>query len=96
MMAKETEARVLVGVDLVIHWYGKEINALGTMLEELSTDTLKLKMISCKGLKVWPDIVTEMDVTDRFRARFTPVAKDGKVNLKEIAEAKKKFESVIL
>ncbi|MES2983796.1 MAG: NADP-dependent isocitrate dehydrogenase [Pseudomonadota bacterium] len=86
VMAKETEKRELVGVDLFVHWYGKEINALGTMLNELSNDALSLKMISCKGLKVWPDIITEMDVTDRFRARFTPVAKDGKVTLKDIAD----------
>ncbi|MDX2095824.1 MAG: NADP-dependent isocitrate dehydrogenase [Alphaproteobacteria bacterium] len=86
VMAKETETRTLVGVDLFVHWYGKDVNELGTLLDELSTPALKLQMISCKGLKMWPNIVTEMDVTDRFRARFLPVEKGGEVTLKSIAD----------
>lgn len=85
VMAKETEERVLVGLDLFVHWYGKDIAALGTMLEELSTPALTLKMISCKGLKVWPNTSTEMDVTDRFRARFLPLEKGAEVTHKDIA-----------
>ena len=86
VMAKETEERVLVGADFFVHWYGKEIAELGTMLEGLSTDALTLQLISCKGLKVWPNIVTEMDVTDRFRARYTPAKKGGAVTHKDIAK----------
>jgi isocitrate dehydrogenase len=86
VMAKETEERKLVGLDLFVHWYGKEVNALGTLLDSLSTPQLKLQMLSCKGLKVWPNIVTEMDVTDRFRARFMPVEKGGAVTLKNISD----------
>jgi isocitrate dehydrogenase len=86
VMAKETETRTLVGLDLFVHWYGKEVNALGTLLEQLSTPTLSLQMLSCKGLKVWPNIVTEMDVTDRFRARFMPKEKGGAVTLKDVAD----------
>jgi isocitrate dehydrogenase len=86
VMAKETEERKLVGMDLFIHWYGKEVNELGTLLQDLSTPELTLQMISCKGLKVWPNIVTEMDVTDRFRARFLPVEKGTTVTLKQIAD----------
>lgn len=72
VMAPETEKRELVGADIFVHWRGKDINDLGTVMAELSTDALSLKMISCKGLKVWPDIVTEMDVTDRYRVRYLP------------------------
>lgn len=62
------------------------MNELGTLLDTLSTPELKLQMISCKGLKVWPNIVTEMDVTDRFRARFLPAEKGADVTLKQIAD----------
>ena len=86
VMAPETEKRELVGVDLFVHWYGKNVNELGELLNGLSTDALALKMLSCKGLKVWPDIVTEMDVTDRFRARFQPKEKAGAVTLKNISD----------
>lgn len=86
VMAKETEARKLVGLDLFVHWYGKDINALGTLLQSLSTPKLELKMLSCKGLKVWPNIVTEMDVTDRFRARFTPTEAGTELALTDVSD----------
>jgi len=86
VMAKETEVRKLVGMDLFVHWYGKDVGELGSLLDTLSTPELKLQMLSCKGLKVWPNIVTEMDVTDRFRARYLPESKDTAVTLKHISD----------
>ncbi len=84
VMAPQTEKRELIGADLFVAWLGKDINDLGAMLQKLSTDALQLNMISCKGLKVWPNMVTEMDVTDRYRARFLPA--EGKaVTLKDVA-----------
>lgn len=85
VMAKETEERVLVGMDFFVHWYHKDISALAELMQQISTPTLEIKMISCKGLKVWPDIVTEMDVTDRFRCRFMPKEKGGAVTHADIA-----------
>lgn len=86
VMADETEKRVLVGADFFVHWRGEDINTLGTLLEELSTDALELKLLSCKGLKVWPNIVTEMDVTDRYRARYMPRTEGGAVTHTDIAK----------
>jgi isocitrate dehydrogenase len=74
VMNVATEKRELVGVDLFITWRGNDINDLGALMSQISTEALKLDMLSCKGLKVWPNIVTEMDVTDRFRARYLPPA----------------------
>ena len=85
VMAPETEKRVMVGMDFFVQWLGKDINELGKMLNELSSDALTLQLISCKGLKVWPNTVTEMDVTDRYRARFSPKEKGGAVTHKDIA-----------
>ena len=86
VLAEEAEERILVGVDFFVHWYHKDIEALATAMQEISTEALEVKMISCKGLKVWPNIVTEMDVTDRFRCRFMPKAKDGAVTHADIAK----------
>jgi len=86
VLADEKEERILVGVDFFIHWFHKDIPSLAELMQSLSTDNLSIKMISCKGLKVWPDIITEMDVTDRFRCRFMPVKKDGPVTHTDIAE----------
>lgn len=86
VMAAETENRELVGADLFIHWRGTDINTLGTALQELSTDALELQSLSCKGLKVWPNVMTEMDVTDRYRARYLPKTKGASVTHADIAK----------
>lgn len=86
VMAAETEERKLVGADLFVHWTGEDINELGTQLSALSTDALGLTLISCKGLKVWPNMVTEMDYTDRFRARYLPKDKNATVTHAEVAK----------
>lgn len=76
IMAKPTEKRTLVGLDLFVAWRDEPIDKLGKILTEISSDDLQLKMISCKGLKVWPNADIRMDVTDRYRCRFSP-SKDG-------------------
>lgn len=86
VMEPEIAKRELVGADLFVHWLGKDINELGTLADAISTDALSLQMISCKGLKVWPNIVTEMDFTDRFRCRFMPKEKGKAIGLSDIAE----------
>lgn len=86
IMADETEKREMVGLDLFVHWRGDNINELGTQMEALSTDKLSLTLLSCKGLKVWPNIVTEMDFTDRFRARFMPKTKGTAINHADVAD----------
>lgn len=85
VMAPETEVRKMVGVDLFVHWTGKDINELGESVNALSTDELELTLLSCKGLKVWPNMVTEMDYTDRFRARFLPKLRDAEVTHAQVA-----------
>lgn len=86
VMAPQTEKRELVGADFFVHWMGDDINELGKTVSSLSNDKLELTLISCKGLKVWPNIVTEMDYTDRFRCRFMPKTKGAAVTHAEIAD----------
>jgi isocitrate dehydrogenase len=84
VLEEANEKRELVGMDLFVHYRGDDIGALATRLEALSTDALSLQLLSCKGLKCWPNVETEMDVTDRYRARFMP--KDGHTpSLKDVA-----------
>jgi isocitrate dehydrogenase len=86
VLAEQKEKRELVGLDFFVQWIGNDINELGTKLQAISSDALSLQMISCKGLKVWPDIITEMDVTDRFRARYMPKSKGAIVTQADIAK----------
>lgn len=86
VMAPPTEKRDLVGLDLFVLWRDRPIEELGKILTDISNDDLMIKMISCKGLKVWPNADTKMDVTDRYRARFRPKDLNHVTTHKEIAE----------
>lgn len=83
VMLPQDEKRELVGVDLFVHWRDKPIAELGEKLLKICPDSMEFKMISCKGLKVWPGELTRMDVTDRYRCRFS--AKSETITHKDIA-----------
>ena len=66
-------AKRLLGVDVFLHWTGerRDPRELGQILESLTGDQLKLKMITNRGLKVYPDGFPETFCTDHWRCRFT-------------------------
>ena len=64
------DERKLVGSDVFIHWT-KEVDELAKIMELAGADTgLKLQNISNKGLKVWPDHVPGMNLTDQYSCRY--------------------------
>jgi len=67
-------AKRLVGQDVFLDWNGtdgqRDPNELGAALERAAGRTLKLKMISNRGLKVYPDGQPETFCTDHWRCRF--------------------------
>lgn len=78
----------LLGVDLFIHWHeaDRDPNILGKQLDDNSTDKLKLKMITNRGVKVYPDGLPETFCTDHWRCRFTATEQaDGLSNQDIIA-----------
>jgi isocitrate dehydrogenase len=60
----------LVGIDVFLHWKGKDPNELGTKLKELMVGKVKLKMITNRGTKVWPEGHAETFCTDHWRCRY--------------------------
>ena len=86
VMAKQTEERKLIGADLFVHWYGQDVQALSEKLLAISDERMSLNLISCKGLKMWPDVQNEMDVTDRYRARFLPESEDTVLTHQDVAD----------
>jgi len=62
----------LVGVDVFVDWTGanRNPNELGDTLKELAGDNMKLKMITNRGVKVYPDGLPETFCTDHWRCRF--------------------------
>ena len=62
----------LVGVDVFIDWDSDNRNPdiLGKRLEELAPSGLKLKMITNRGVKVYPGGFSQTFCTDHWRCRF--------------------------
>ena len=86
--------KTLCGTDLFIDWDDHQRNpdTLGTALEKVTPATWKLKMITNRGVKVYPDGFPETFCTDHWRCRF--VAAEGKaLSNKDIIELLSAVES---
>lgn len=69
---RKKEEKTLVGVDLFIDWEGSDANEIGNNLSKVSGGNLKLKMITNRGVKVFPNGMAETYCTDHWRCRFVP------------------------
>jgi isocitrate dehydrogenase len=58
-----------VGVDLFVEWHGTA-DALAAKLQPVGADGLELKMITNRGVKVWPSGASETLCSDHWRCRF--------------------------
>lgn len=87
------EQKDLVGVDVFLDWGGNNPEALGNALDIMNVYRMKLKMITNRGVKVYPDGLDETYCTDHWRCRFVGV--DAITNLKEPTYAKIDFEQIL-
>lgn len=70
---KPAAKKDLVGVDVFVHWSGRNPNELAEKLSNgMNNNDLMLSMITNRGIKVWPDGFEETFCTDHWRCRFTP------------------------
>src|SRR6059058_2143966 len=60
----------LVGVDVFLDWLKGSPDNLGDALTKITSDGLKLVMISNRGVKVWPGGKSETFCSDHWRCRF--------------------------
>ena len=67
---QKDKLKELVGVDVFLDWTSGTANDLGKLVEGFNTDGLRLKMISNRGVKVYPDGMPETFCTDHWRCRF--------------------------
>jgi isocitrate dehydrogenase len=67
---KAPARKELEGVDLFVHWPGLDANELAARLKSVETPDAHLKMITNRGIKVWPDGFKETFCTDHWRCRF--------------------------
>ncbi|MCC5921562.1 MAG: NADP-dependent isocitrate dehydrogenase [Cyclobacteriaceae bacterium] len=64
------QTKTLVGVDIFLDSRDRNANTLGDRLTEASKEILKLKMITNRGVKVYPDGMDSTFCTDHWRCRF--------------------------
>lgn len=77
----------LVGTDVFIDWQGSNPEEIGNKLDELNSFNLKLKMITNRGVKVYPNGNKETYCTDHWRCRF--IAKSSTID-----NDKMKFDTI--
>jgi isocitrate dehydrogenase len=63
-----------VGVDVFLDWNGGSPSDLAGMLKGLDGHGVALSMITNRGVKVWPEGVSETFCTDHWRARYKPTS----------------------
>jgi len=63
-------AKKLVGMDMFLHWKDRNPNELGDKLKNSMVGNIKLKMITNRGTKVYPNGHAETFCTDHWRCRF--------------------------
>jgi isocitrate dehydrogenase len=82
------ERKELKGVDVFLDWDLQERNGkkLGDALKKSETDNLKLKMITNRGVKVYPDGFPESFCTDHWRCRFVASDEKGSLQNEDILE----------
>lgn len=68
----------MVGVDVFIDWPHADPNEIGRKLEAANGD-LALKMITNRGIKVYPEGFSETFCTDHWRCRFVAQDKESPV-----------------
>ncbi|MFW5653398.1 MAG: NADP-dependent isocitrate dehydrogenase [Planctomycetota bacterium] len=71
--------KAMVGVDVFLHWRGGSPDDLGNALSNVNGDGLALKMITNRGVKVWPEGHPETFCTDHWRCRFNAATDSGTV-----------------
>lgn len=74
----------LLGVDVFVDWPGLDPNQLAQKLLAIENDTLKLSMITNRGIKVWPNGFEETFCTDHWRCRYESTTDERPLSKKEV------------
>lgn len=68
---KKPKVKSLVGVDIFVHQANRNADTLALQLQKATLEAgIQLKMITNRGVKVWPNGLEETFCTDHWRCRF--------------------------
>jgi isocitrate dehydrogenase len=90
---RKEEKKVLLGTDIFLDWKGSNPEELGQALKGLDAFKLKLKMITNRGVKVFPEGMKETYCTDHWRCRF--VSKETQIAGRQPVYSPVDYEQVV-
>src|SRR5262245_31451765 len=70
---RKPAAKVLDGVDVYVNWPSRDSDALAAKLSPIAGPDFRLQMMTSRGVKVWPDGLSETYRGDQFRCRMLSV-----------------------
>ena len=76
--------KTLVGVDIFLEWRTGSPDELAATLNAIHSESVKLEMITNRGVKVWPGGIPETFKTDHWRCRFKAKTPDGTIRHSDI------------
>jgi isocitrate dehydrogenase len=91
LVARRTADKALVGVDVFVHFRDSSPIGLAERLRTLAGPDFLLKMITNRGVKVWPDGQPETFCTDHWRCRFVAGPDASKVTHAAVAALLARF-----
>lgn len=81
---KADQEKTLQGVDIFVHDSKNLTQKIAEKLQSSELDTLRLTMITNRGVKVWPQGFDATFCTDHWRCRFETT--NGSINKKDVIE----------
>lgn len=84
---RKSVEKTLLGVDVFLDWADSDAQKLGEALDAVEKPGMKLKMITNRGVKVYPNGHPETFCTDHWRCRFVSVdalIEQGSPDYKEV------------
>lgn len=93
--SKAPAAKDLVGVDIFLHWNGKNRNPneLGDALKKFQAGPFELAIITNRGVKVYPEGLPETFCTDHWRCRFTSAKMDKPATYQQVIDLVSKISA---
>jgi isocitrate dehydrogenase len=84
----------MVGVDVFLQYNAGSPDELAHRLNSIYSESMRLSMITNRGVKVWPGGLPETFCTDHWRCRFLAKTNDGTVRHSDIVSLLAKVTGV--
>lgn len=91
VFVRKKAEKLNVGVDIFLDWTEGSANDLGYKLSQVKSEGLYLKMITNRGVKVWPDGMPETFCTDHWRCRYVTDSDLTKATFQQILNLQQKI-----